>query len=106
MKNFTDTGSPFSMGAMGASAPTVFESVGASTLSRISNICHKNCVKNVMNLAIPWRKDMSSTHSLEFPKKPCDNQSGKNFSNLLTFVKPMLLHPCGLCLGSNLARLI
>ena len=41
-------------------APMVF-----GNFSHISIIFHKNCVKNVMNLVIPWQKEISSTHSLE-----------------------------------------
>ena len=54
---------PVSMGTVGASPPTVFESVGASThvfcnLSHIPIIFYKNCVKNVMDLVIPWKKEI------------------------------------------------
>jgi len=62
---------PVSMGAVGASAPTVFENVGDTPLvfgnfSHISIIFHKNWMKNVMNLVKPWQKEISSTHSSEF----------------------------------------
>ena len=67
-----------SMGAMGASAPIVFKSVGASThefwqFSIISIIFHKIWLKDVMNLVIQWQKEMSSTHSLEFLTGPLQN---------------------------------
>ena len=49
---------PVSMGAVGASAPTVFESVGASTHGfwQISHICfnfHRNDAENITKLVIP-----------------------------------------------------
>ena len=50
---------PVSMGAVGASAPTVFESVGASThgfwqISRIFMIFRRNDTENVTKPVIPW----------------------------------------------------
>ena len=35
-------------------------------ISYISIIIHEKFVKNVMNLVIPWLKEISSTHSFEF----------------------------------------
>ena len=43
------------MGAVGAEAPTVFESMGVSNFSHISNHFHKNGVENVSNL-LPSKK--------------------------------------------------
>ena len=65
------------MGAVGALGPTChsFESVGASTnvfgnFSLISFNFYENDMENVLNLAIPWQKVMSSTHSLKFVMGP------------------------------------
>ena len=59
------------MGAVGALAPTVLVSLGASThvFGNFSNIYvnfHKDCTKNIMILVIPWQKVLSSNRSLKF----------------------------------------
>ena len=63
------------MGVVGALAPTVFVSMGASThafgnFSYISISFHKDYDKKVMILAIHWQKVMSSTHSLKLLTGP------------------------------------
>ena len=57
-----------SMGAVGAVAPLVFESVGASTHGEF---CHKSFNfhekrhENFSNIVIPWQELKQSTHSLK-----------------------------------------
>ena len=60
------------MGAVGALAPTVFKSGGASTHGfwQISHICinfHRKDMKNVMNLVIPWPKRNFKHPQFEIP---------------------------------------
>ena len=59
------------MGAVGASGPTVFESVGASThgfwqISHISINFHRIDTENVTKVVISCPKIILSTHSLKF----------------------------------------
>ena len=59
------------MGAVGASAPTGFESVGASTQNFGQNFhtsinFHRIDKENAMNLVTLSQKVISSTHSLKF----------------------------------------
>ena len=54
-----------------ARGPTVFESVGASTTNSLKLLfsffnSYINGIENVVNLAIPWQKIMSSIQSFKF----------------------------------------
>ena len=63
---------PVSMGAVSASEPTVFESVGASRPMFFGNVFyisidfHNFDVENITNIVIPWPNVVSSTQSLKF----------------------------------------
>ena len=60
------------MGAVGASAPTVFESVGASTHGFWQHFLTNPSIfvqmiqKNAINPVMFWQKVVSSTHSFKF----------------------------------------
>ena len=60
-----------SMGAVGALAPMVFKSVGASThgfwqlLSKFHQFSKKD-TDNITDVVISWQKVKSSTHSFKF----------------------------------------
>ena len=62
------------MGAVGALAPTVFESVGASIhgfwqlLSKFHQFSNKDA-ENITDVVISWQRVNSSTHSLKFLKR-------------------------------------